>query len=163
MKLPLIRFVGLRRLSVVCPVYSPFSVVAVALSAKGGCGPRNPLPHLVSPLVTIQNSGGNVDQKPGVRIGGHRWLKPKRRTIAGTGSRTVTVICHRPVPQETKRFGRDVEYAGLHHLGPFKPRFERTWTHAQTPRVLPPDGIPHGKTVRPNPLSAKKRSASIKI
>lgn len=28
--------------------------------------------------------------------------------------------------------------------------FERTWVrHAQTPRMLPPDGIPHGKTVPP--------------
>jgi len=65
-------------MSVVCPVYSPFLVVTVALSAEGGGGPQNPLPHLVSPLVTIQNSGGNVEQNPvvRVRIGGHKWPSP---------------------------------------------------------------------------------------
>ena len=48
--------------------------------------------------------------------------KSKSRTIAGTGGRSVTVICHYPVPQETNRFARDVRvWEYLHHLGSSSP------------------------------------------
>ena len=73
----------------VCPLYSPFPAVAIALSASRRA--QIPLTHSASPPKTIQNPMGTPTDDWWSRATSVEIVDPKRRTITGAGGHPVTV------------------------------------------------------------------------
>jgi len=57
----------------------------------------------------------------------------KRRSITGTGGRSVTMICLRPVPLEAKHFARDVRTLGVRRVPPEPPKPSKPQAKTRTP------------------------------